>query len=36
MMGAFIAHWRVRDYWRHYVTVISLLALTVFVVACQR
>jgi len=36
MIGAFIAHWRVRDHWRHYVTVISLLALTLFVVASQR
>lgn len=35
-IGAFIAHWRVRDYWRHYVTVIGLLALTLLVVAIQR
>ena len=31
MIGAFIAHWRVRDHWRHYVTVVSLLALTLCV-----
>ncbi|MFN8491525.1 MAG: DoxX family protein [Caldilineaceae bacterium] len=35
MIGAFIAHWRVRDHWRHYVTVISLLALTLFLMGGQ-
>ncbi|MFN8440922.1 MAG: DoxX family protein [Caldilineaceae bacterium] len=32
MIGAAIAHWRVRDAWHHYITVSALLILSVLVI----